>query len=403
MFKSDSPSKPLAPDYPLQDTRFDLPLDDVLALSAIERRRYVRGLVRALDTVIRRNDMALKRRTPFKVEMRDLRRLLRASTNKYLRLDQRTSKRNVLMTGAPGKTHTYWSRNEMWKMATRFGDLNAAVRGRHQPLLNRLDRLLDPTDEIKQTFRKGKADTLPAIYAYLQQQYNSGTAFPPFHARFLADRYLPKETDSIIVDPCAGFGGRLLGTLCVPRATTVRYFGVDPNRNNREAYAGLTRRATVWLKREIQGPRSARVFAQPFEKWIDSPTATRLRRKVDLVMTSPPYFAAEIYDPASRTQSANRYREYEQWHDHFFRPLVRGAYRLLKRGGVFVLNIADVTGAPLERDTRKLAREAGFESLEFFKLAMSRSVGTRTKRPRHAVQIDGTIWKHEPVFVFRKP
>ena len=194
MFKSDSPSKPLAPDYPLQDTRFDLSLDDVLALSAIERRQYVRDLVCALDTVIRRNEMALKRRTPFKDEMRDLRRLLRASTDTYLRLDQRTVKRNVLMTGAPGRTHAYWSRNEMWKMATRFGDLNAAVRGSYQQLLNRLDRLLDPTDKTKQTFRKGKADTLPAIYAYLQQQYNSGTAFPPFHARFFADRYLPKET-----------------------------------------------------------------------------------------------------------------------------------------------------------------------------------------------------------------
>lgn len=69
---------------------------------------------------------------------------------------------------------------------------------------------------------------------------------------------------------------------------------------------------------------------------------------------------------------------------------------------MFCLNIADVTGATLERDTRRIAREVGFVSHDFFKLAMSRSVGTKGGKPRHAVQVDGVVWKHEPVFVFRR-
>ncbi len=373
--------------------------------NAAERRDYVSRLVAAFAKEIRAKRMALKPLVSFRDEMRDLRRLLRTEPNAWLRLDQRTGKRNVLMVRSPGATHTYWSRYQMWEMATKYGNLRADILKHDPRLLARLVILLDVADPSKATFRVGKTHLVPTVLSYLQQQYNTGSAFPPFHARFFADRYLPHGVDSIVVDPCAGWGGRLLGTLCVSRESHVRYVGVDPNRSNQSAYAGLMRRIQIWLKREMHGERSARVFSQPFENWITSASARRLYAKADLVITSPPYFAAEVYKPEDGSQSANRYREYKQWHDQFFRPLVRGAYQLLKPGGMFVLNIADVTGASLERDARKLALEQGFVSHEFFKLAMSRSVGTRgaRQRPRHAVQVDGVIWKHEPIFCFKKP
>jgi hypothetical protein len=339
--------------------------------------------------------------------MNDLRALLKTPVDYYLRRDELAWKKNVLMTGAPGRTHTFWSRHEMWKMATKFGDFRQDVGGTAPGLVKRLDALLDPTNTGKATYRGGarvqSESVLRTIYRYLEQQYNVRGAFPPIHARFLADRYLPREGDSIVVDPCAGWSGRLLGTLCVPRAGHVRYYGVDPNKHNREAYAGVLRRVRVWLKREIGAPRSGRVFVQPFEKWIHSRTAAGLQGRVSLVMTSPPYWTAEVYDTQSKRQSANRYPDYKAWREHFLTPLVRGAFDLLKPGGVFCLNIADVTGATLERDTRRISREVGFLSHDFFKLAMSRSVGTRRGKPRHAVQVDGVPYKHEPVFVFRKP
>lgn len=379
----------------------------VLGWSPAQRHKFILRVLTALDREMRKGTMTLKRRVSFKREMNDLRTLLKTPLDAYLRLDELTFKRNVLMTGAPGKTHTFWSRYEMWKMATRFGDLRREVAAADSKLVKRLEALLDPTNESKATYRGGErvqpGGVLLVLYRYIEQQYNLRGAFPPFHARFLADRYLPKEGDSIVVDPCAGWGGRLLGTLCVPRDGHVRYYGVDPNRYNQEAYAGLLRRVRVWLKREIGAPRSGRVFVQPFEKWIHSKTAATLRGRVSLVLTSPPYWTAENYDPLSRRQSANRYSDYPAWRDGFLKPLIQGAYDLACPGGVFCLNIADVTGATLERDTRRIAREVGFRSLEFFKLAMSRSVGTKDGKPRHAVQVDGVVWKHEPVFVFSKP
>lgn len=150
----------------------------------------------------------------------------------------------------------------------------------------------------------------------------------------------------------------------------------------------------------MEGKRTARVFAKPFEDWVESKAARRLRGRVDLVMTSPPYFGAENYNPQNKKQSANRYPSYERWREGFYRKLVEGAFSLLKPNGIFVLNIAIVAGAPrLERDARDLAKAAGFESAEFFKLAMSvRPVGSR-----HVVSVDGATFKYEPVFVFRKP
>lgn len=392
----------LEPDYPLQGHVLDLPLYKVLAFSATERARYIRKLLTALARVIRADKMSLRKRIPFKKEMRDLRNLLRLPTDAYLRTDDKTFKRNVLGKGSPGSTHTFWSQHQMWKMKTKFGDLSEQVLNKDKALITKLDKLFDPTDKAKRGFRKSNLSAVRTALSFIQFDKGSGTAFPPFHARYLADRYLPKEGDGIVVDPCAGWGGRLLGALCVPRTGHVRYIGVDPERRNQHAYEGLRRRVNIWMKKEVLDKRSAKVFVKPFEDWIRTATAKRLYGKVDLVMTSPPYFGAENYNPQNKAQSANRYRSYERWREGFYRPLVKGAFRLLKPNGIFVLNIASVREAPrLERDARLLAADAGFVGEEFFKLAMTSRPGAAGKR--HVVEVDGAVYKQEPCFVFRKP
>jgi hypothetical protein len=320
----------------------------------------------------------------------------------------------------------------MWRMVTKQGDLRKdvaeAVRDATNPakhsgkkwkkrLMDRLNELLDGAKTSKAKFRSSQPLALPLIYSYLQTQYNVRTAFPPFHAKFFADRYLPYDRDSIVVDPCAGWGGRLIGTLCVKRPFRVSYYATDPNERMQDAYAGLTRRATIWLKRDVKGERAAKVFPKPFEKWIRSKAARKLFGKVDLVMTSPPYFSAEIYD-SSRKQSARHYDSYNRWRQKFYRPLIQGAFNLLRPGGTFVLNVANVQEARgLERDGRRIAKDCGFKWHEYFRLLMPKTVGTRkdgnarptkakrsTARTRraHETWVDGRPFKHEPVMVFRK-
>ena len=113
-------------------------------------------------------------------------------------------------------------------------------------------------------------------------------------------------------------------------------------KRNKFAYEGLERRINVWLKRELTGKRSSTIYYRPFEAFIKTPAAKKLFGRCDLVITSPPYFDAEIYDPQNAKQSGNKYATYEQWVTGFYRPLMKGAFDLLKEGGVFVLNIANV-------------------------------------------------------------
>jgi len=396
----------LKENYPLQGTPLDVPLPTVLALSPQERTRYIRALLTALGREITNDRMTLKRRVPFKKEMRDLRKLLHAPADQYLYTDDTTFKRNVLGKGAPGSTHTYWSRTQMWKMKTKGGDLAEDIINKSPRLIRLLERLLDQANRSKESFRNYGKTTIQNVLTLLQTDKGVGTAFPPHHAKFFADKFLPKEGEGIVFDPCAGWGGRLLGSLCVNRTGHVHYHGVDPERRNKDAYDGLTRRINVWLKRELTGKRFATLYYRPFEVFIKTQAAQKLFGRCDLVMTSPPYFDAEIYNTRNAKQSSNKYATYEQWRTQFYRPLMKGAFDLLKAGGVFVLNIANVPSAQsLEKDARILAREVGFENEAFFKMALSISPGTRksARKPRHSVVVNGKLFKMEPVFCFRKP
>lgn len=396
--------KAFRPDYALQGSEVDLPMAVVLGFTPNQRKRYINDLLRALAKEVRGDRLSLRRNVPFKKEMRDLRKIISAPADKYLFVDDKSRKRNVLGKGSPGGTHTYWSQNQMWKMKTKGGDLTQQIKTKAPSLVRKLDKLFDPNNSSKKNFRTNP-NAVRAALAFMQFDIGSGTAFPPFHARFFADKFLPKDADGIVVDPCAGWGGRLLGTLLVNRKNHVHYYGTDPEIRNKDAYEGLTRRVNVWLKKELLGTRDATIFYEPFEDWIKTKKAKSLRNKVDLVITSPPYFAAELYNTKNDLQSANRYPEYEAWREQFYRKLLSGAFELLKPNGRFVLNIADVAEAPrLERDARKLAAEAGFVSDGFYKLAMSINPSQRKAGTvRHAVSVSGSLFKHEPVFVFRKP
>lgn len=393
----------LEPDYPLQGSSLDLPLGLVLRMNDEQRSLYIKKVLNALHREMRQGTMALKTRVSMKKELRDLRHLVRAPSDKFLFTDEKNFKRNVLGKGAPGFTHTVWSRKFMWQMATKQGSLAEQIAKQSPALVNKLNALLDGKNVGKRSLRVSTKTAIQNILSFMQFDNGVNAAFPPFHAKFLADTFLPKEGDCLVVDPCAGWGGRLLGTLCVNRTAKVRYFGVDPEKRNKDAYENLLKRVQVYLKAEVKGPREADFSYRPFEDWITSPKAESMKGKVDLVMTSPPYFSAENYHTANAKQSANRYPTYEQWREKFYRKLVQGAYDLLKPNGVFVLNIADVASAKrLEKDARVLAREAGFQNAGFYKLAMSVTPGTRGNE-RHAVKVDGVIFKHEPVFCFRRP
>jgi DNA polymerase I-like protein with 3'-5' exonuclease and polymerase domains len=147
--------------------------------------------------------------------------------------------------------------------------------------------------------------------------------FPPHVARDLAIAYGMSKRCNIL-DPCAGWGGRMLGfsavcdayTCCEPSARTA---------------AGLRR-----ILRFIQSFRAdfhARINEAPFED-VELEAAS-----FDFAMTSPPYYDTEHYAPSEKINSMNRYASFNEWCHGFYAPLIHRTMRALKPGACFVLNI----------------------------------------------------------------
>jgi DNA polymerase I-like protein with 3'-5' exonuclease and polymerase domains/SAM-dependent methyltransferase len=173
---------------------------------------------------------------------------------------------------------------------------------------------------------KKKGNTKDLLYASIGMGVQ-GTSyvqeFPPHVARDLAKEYgLNKHCH--VLDPCAGWGGRMLGfsavvnsyTCCEPSTKTV---------------AGLTQ-----LLAFIQSFRStfnATIHPSPFED-VTLPAET-----FDFAMTSPPYYDTEWYAPGEQTSSGNRYATFDAWCAGFYAPLIHRTMRALKPGGVFIINI----------------------------------------------------------------
>lgn len=168
------------------------------------------------------------------------------------------------------------------------------------------------------------------------------TVFRPTVARFIYQRYCP--SGGLVWDPCAGYGGRLLGAV----AAGVRYVGTDVDEETVQGNLELAR----FLDRQVD------VQCCPAEQF-DPP-------RVDLVFTSPPYFDQERYSGRAE-QSWKQYGTFETWLEGFLRLVIRKAFRVSPK---LVLNVADVRKNPLVESTKRLAQEEGWEFIEELRMPL---------------------------------
>jgi len=170
------------------------------------------------------------------------------------------------------------------------------------------------------------APIAPLLYRALRLNINGVqyvNEFRPDIARSVCLRY-GLTRDSSVLDPCAGWGGRLIGVSTVAG----RYIGVDPSRLSCD---GLSRLAA--FLRPLSPRFTSHVDCVPFEDW-------RSDELFDLAVTSPPYYDTEHYsdDP---TDSARRYSTFEEWDAKFFRVLFANTLSHVKPDGVFICNVGD--------------------------------------------------------------
>jgi predicted RNA-binding Zn-ribbon protein involved in translation (DUF1610 family) len=175
--------------------------------------------------------------------------------------------------------------------------------------------------------------------------------FRPSAAKALADLYCPQG--GVILDPCAGYGGRLLGSI-LSKSSPI-YVGYDPATETFDNLHRLHHWVTSFLP---QLSERVRLLNQPAEE-ADFPEV------VDLVMTSPPYWKREVYSEEA-TQSGIRFETYAAWLEGFWKKVLTKSVTALKPGGWLILNVDDFRlegkNYSLIADTAKICAEFGLGS-----------------------------------------
>lgn len=155
-----------------------------------------------------------------------------------------------------------------------------------------------------------------------------------------------------VLDPCAGWGGRMLGAL----AAGASYVGCEPDPNTAKGLKGILDDTAI-----PQAVRSkARILEMPAE--VGLPQLAELAEKFDLVLTSPPYFNLELYTAGD--QSTVRYTVWEDWTEKWLKPVILGCLARLKEGGTScwsVKNFKTDKKYPLADVTKKIHKDAGWE------------------------------------------
>ena len=143
-----------------------------------------------------------------------------------------------------------------------------------------------------------------------------------------------------VFDPCAGWGGRLLGSLA---AGAEVYTAFEPNT---ETYEGLLRMVKfLGLESRVRLYKDSALNMDSYNI-----------RNIDVVLTSPPYFDLEVYSHED-TQSVTGCTSYQMWVNKFLGPLVQSSLQTLKPNGWSCWNVHNVGKMKMIDDVANIHHE----------------------------------------------
>lgn len=160
-----------------------------------------------------------------------------------------------------------------------------------------------------------------------------------------------------VLDPCIGWGGRMLGALAA--GPTVCYIGCEPDPRT---FAGLNN-ILADLPSDANATPRTHLFQAPAEVAIPALPATTT---VDMVLTSPPYYNLEVYHTAE-TQSTVAHSSWEDWRDNWLRPVILACLGRLRPTGTScwsVKNFRTDRFYPLADEVARIHQEAGWRLVE---------------------------------------
>jgi hypothetical protein len=127
-----------------------------------------------------------------------------------------------------------------------------------------------------------------------------------------------------ILDPCIGWGGRMIGSLSAE--VDCKYFGSDPCQKTFQSLQNILNDLPK------QARDRAHISNKTGEDYLDE-LLEKGYEQFDVVLTSPPYYNLELYS-SEQTQSVNTHPTWENWLAEWLEPLIHRCLLLLKEGGV---------------------------------------------------------------------
>lgn len=209
--------------------------------------------------------------------------------------------------------------------------------------------------------RMGELPTASRLRGLMRLWRRSGVYnFRPSAAKALVDRYC--VAGGTIFDPCAGYGGRLLGALL--SKARPRYIACEPST---ATFTGLLH-LHQWVSSFVpEVADRCEVKCSPAED-------TEFPTNVAMIFTSPPYWKREVYSDED-TQSSARYPTYEMWLENFWKVVLTKSVKALMPGGWLVVNVDDFDLGghryELTQDTVKVMQSLGFGLPEILKYDMA--------------------------------
>jgi hypothetical protein len=164
-------------------------------------------------------------------------------------------------------------------------------------------------------------------YIVLKEVYNICISAINIFRPLMAVEVYAKYKPSVVLDPCAGWGGRAVGAAV---CGNIQYFGIDVNQSLEIPYQNMCAFLNSRCKSKSNlYPRISMTIA-------DAVTYdySQIEPRYDMVFTSPPYYFIEKY---SHSPSYNNSKD--EMDQQFYTPLFSQTYLHLLPGGCMALNV----------------------------------------------------------------
>jgi hypothetical protein len=194
------------------------------------------------------------------------------------------------------------------------------------------------------------------------------TMYRPQMAKMVCDYYKPK----IVLDPCAGWGGRMLGVV----ASGAEYIAFEPNKTTYLNLLKLVEFLGIGSKVTIICDDAMNMLSYDLHT-------------VDLVLTSPPYFDLEVYDKGVN-QSITKHDTYRVWSDIFLRGIIHKSNSLLSIDGASCWNVGKVGKNDMWQDVIKYHNELNKKEVVNFTIVSSKRQSNQDSTKKQK-SIDSTV------------